>query len=165
MLLTYHREAVARLDPLTLYGILRLRLDVFVVEQAAAYADLDGRDVEDGAELHWAADGPEVVATLRVLRDPDGALRVGRVATAARVRAHGVASELVRRALERCAELDARAPVVLDAQAHLADWYARFGFVVDGAGFEEDGIPHVPMRRAPAVGLRVAPGARPRPGV
>jgi len=151
VLLTYHRGAVAGLDPLTLYGILRLRLDVFVVELAAASPDLAGRDVADGAELHWAVDGPDVVATLRVLRDPDGALRVGRVATAAPVRAHGVASELVRRALERCAELDARAPVVLDAQAHLADWYARFGFVVDGAGFEEDGIPHVPMRLAPAV--------------
>lgn len=150
MPLTYHRGAVARLDPLTLYGILRLRVDVFVVEQAAAYPDLDGRDVEDGAEQLWAADGPDVVATLRVLRDPDGALRVGRVAAHARVRSHGVASELMRRALERCAELGPRAPVVLDAQAHLADWYARFGFVEDGAGFEEDGIPHVPMRLTPA---------------
>jgi ElaA protein len=148
---TYHRDAVAQLDPLTLYEILRLRVDVFVVEQAAAYRDLDGRDVEDGAEQHWAADGPDVVATLRVLRDPDGALRVGRVATAARVRSHGVASELMRRALERCSELDPRVSVVLDAQAHLAGWYARFGFVVDGDGFEEDGIPHVPMRLTPAV--------------
>ncbi|WP_258725449.1 GNAT family N-acetyltransferase [Cellulomonas sp. NS3] len=151
MLLTYHREAAARLDPLTLYRILRLRVDVFVVEQSAAYPDLDGRDVEDGAEQHWAADGPDVVATLRVLRDPDGALRVGRVATAARVRSHGVASELMRRALDRCTELDPGAFVVLDAQAHLADWYARFGFVAHGDPFEEDGIPHVPMRLTPAV--------------
>ncbi|UZN03275.1 GNAT family N-acetyltransferase [Cellulomonas sp. S1-8] len=149
MLVTYHRGAVAQLDPRTLYGILRLRVDVFVVEQAAAYPDLDGRDVEEGAEQHWAADGSDVLATLRVLRDTDGALRVGRVATAARARSHGVASELVRRALARCAEIDPRAPVVLDAQAHLADWYGRFGFVVDGAPFAEDGIPHVPMRRAP----------------
>jgi ElaA protein len=37
---------------------------------------------------------------------------------------------------------------VLNAQAYLEDWYARFGFVRDGADFMEDGIPHVPMRRA-----------------
>ena len=146
---TYHRAPVAQLDPRTLYGILRVRVDVFVVEQDAPYADLDGRDLEPGAELLWAADGADVVATLRVLRDPDGALRIGRVATAARARGHGVASELMRRALARCVELDARAPVVLDAQAHLADWYGRFGFLVAGVAFAEDGIPHVPMRRTP----------------
>jgi ElaA protein len=36
---------------------------------------------------------------------------------------------------------------VLDAQTYLHDWYARFGFVRDGADYVEDGIPHVPMRR------------------
>ncbi|NCT90478.1 GNAT family N-acetyltransferase [Cellulomonas sp. APG4] len=135
------------MDPLTLYAILRLRVDVFVVEQRAAYPDLDGRDAEPGAELLWAADGDEVLATLRILREPDGALRVGRVATAPAARSRGVASMLMRVALERCAALDPTAPVVLDAQAHLAGWYARFGFEVAGAGFDEDGIPHVPMRR------------------
>lgn len=147
---TYHRAATRTLDPLTLYAILRLRVEVFVVEQHAAYPDLDGRDVEDGAELLWAADGDEVVATLRVLRDTDGWLRIGRVATAAQARSRGVASELMRRGVERCAERDAAAPVRLDAQTHLADWYARFGFVVDGPGYDEDGIPHVPMTRPSA---------------
>jgi ElaA protein len=55
----------------------------------------------------------------------------------------------MREALARCAALDPSAPIVLDAQAHLAHWYARFGFVVAGEGFDEDGIPHVPMRREP----------------
>lgn len=148
--LTYHRATVAETDPLALYAILRLRVEVFVVEQRAAYPDLDGRDVEDGAELLWADDDGAVVATLRVLRDPDGAQRVGRVATAASARSRGVASELMRRGVERCAERDPAAPVRLDAQEHLAAWYGRFGFVVDGPGFDEDGIPHVPMTRPPA---------------
>lgn len=149
--LTYHRASAAQIDPLTLYGILRLRVEVFVVEQDAAYPDLDGRDVEPGAELLWAADGTDVVSTLRVLHDPEGVLRVGRVATAARARSLGVASQLMRHAVARCTELDPGAPVVLGAQAHLAGWYARFGFVVDGPGYDEDGIPHVPMRRVPEV--------------
>ncbi|WP_199424310.1 GNAT family N-acetyltransferase [Actinotalea solisilvae] len=149
-MLTYHRAPARDLDALTLYAILRLRVEVFVVEQEAAYADLDGRDVEPGAELLWAQEDGDVVATLRVLHDDDGALRLGRIATAPVVRSRGVASELMRRGLDRCAELDPSAPVVLDAQAHLAGWYARFGFEVDGPGFDEDGIPHVPMRRSGA---------------
>jgi ElaA protein len=143
----FYRADIRGIDPLTLYAILRLRVDVFVVEQRCPYPELDGRDVEPGAELFWAIDGPRVLATLRLLHDADGALRMGRVATVPVARSGGVASQLVRVALERCAELDPSAPVVLDAQSHLARWYARFGFDVTGEEFEEDGIPHVPMRR------------------
>lgn len=149
MTVTFHRCETRTIDPLILYAILRLRVDVFVVEQACPYPDHDGRDVEPGAELHWAADGTEVLATLRVLREPDGALRVGRVATSREARSRGVASGLMREAVDRCAALDPAAPVLLDAQAHLAHWYERFGFVVAGERFDEDGIPHVPMRREP----------------
>ena len=47
-------------------------------------------------------------------------------------------------------------PVVLDAQSHLIDWYAGFGFVVDGAEYvDEDGIPHTPMRRIPPAAREV----------
>jgi ElaA protein len=143
----FHHAHVRAIDPLTLYAILRLRVEVFVVEQSCPYPELDGRDLEPGAELFWATDGPDVLATLRVLHDADGALRVGRVATACVARSRGVASRLMQEALERCAELDPSAPVVLDAQSHLARWYARFGFDIAGEEFEEDGIPHVPMRR------------------
>jgi ElaA protein len=143
----FHHAEVHAIDPLTLYAILRLRVEVFVVEQSCPYPDLDGRDVEPGAELLWATDGPDVLATLRVLHETHGAFRLGRVATVAAARSRGVASQLMSEALQRCAELDPSAPVVLDAQAHLARWYARFGFEVAGEEFDEDGIPHVPMRR------------------
>lgn len=136
------------MDPVLLYRLLELRVAVFVVEQTAAYPDLDGRDVEPGAELLWSEEAGAVLATLRVLRDPD-ALRIGRIATAPAARGRGTASVLLRLALERCTELAPTLPVVLDAQEHLAGWYARFGFVIDGAGFLEDDIPHVPMRRPP----------------
>ncbi|GAA2725134.1 GNAT family N-acetyltransferase [Cellulomonas aerilata] len=155
MTVVLHRSAVRTIDPLELYAILRLRVSVFVVEQACPYPELDGRDVEAGAELLWATDSGDVVATLRVLHDADGALRVGRVATAPAARSRGVAAELMRAALDRCAEIDPSAAVVLDAQAHLAPWYGRFGFTVDGDAFDEDDIPHVPMRRE----AQVAPGA------
>jgi ElaA protein len=134
---------LAELDVSTLYRILALRVDVFVVEQKCPYPELDGRDLEPSARLVWAERDGAVLATLRLLVDPDGSARIGRVATAAEVRGAGLAAMIMTRALE----LAAGRPIVLDAQAHLAGWYARFGFTRVGADFDEDGIPHTPMRR------------------
>lgn len=134
---------LAEIDPVTLYKLLALRVDVFVVEQDCAYHELDGRELEPGALLVWAQLDDEVLATLRVLGDADGSARIGRVATAPRARSLGLAARLMERALELAGDR----PVVLDAQSHLADWYARFGFARAGDDFVEDGIPHTPMRR------------------
>lgn len=149
MTITRHRSTAAQLDPVLLYRLLQLRVAVFVVEQQAAYPDLDGRDVEAGAELLWSEEDGAVLATARVLRDPD-AMRIGRVATDPAARSRGVASALMRFAVERCAEIAPGVPILLDAQEHLADWYSRFGFAVHGERFLEDDIPHVPMRRLPS---------------
>jgi ElaA protein len=123
-----------------LYGILRLRAEVFVVEQECAYLDPDGRDLEPSTRHLWVEDDHAVVAALRVLREPDGATSIGRVVTAPAHRSRGLAAELVKTALA-----DADRPVRINAQSHLRDWYAGFGFQVAGAEFVEDGIPHVPM--------------------
>jgi predicted GNAT family N-acyltransferase len=144
--LDYRLAPVASIDPLVLYRILWLRVSVFVVEQEAAYPEIDGRDIEPGAELMWAEDDGEVVSTLRLLAETGG-MRIGRVATAPSARGRGAAAELMRRAVERCEERAPATPIVLDAQAQLEGWYARFGFVVSGEPFAEDGIPHLPMRR------------------
>lgn len=130
------------LDPRTLYGILALRSAVFVVEQDCVYLDPDGRDLEPDARQLWVERGGEVVATLRVLRDPDGTAHIGRVATAASARGTGIAAALMRRALELVPEGE----VVLGAQAYLERWYEKFGFVRTGPDYIEDGIPHLPMR-------------------
>jgi ElaA protein len=130
------------LDAVTLHEIVRLRQDVFVVEQECAYADLDGRDLEAGALQVWAEDADgSVVATLRVLREAGGEVRIGRVATVRSMRGRGLARALVTEALD-----ETEGTVVLDAQNHLAQWYAALGFERVGEEFVEDGIPHVPMR-------------------
>lgn len=129
-------------DIVTLHEILRLRQDVFVVEQAAPYRDIDGRDLEPGTVQFWAGHG-SVDATLRLLREPDGSERIGRVATAKAARGQGLSSQLMEAAIA-----ESRSDrIALDAQAHLEQWYARFGFVRSGADFAEDGIPHLPMTR------------------
>ena len=136
----------ADLDPLTAYRLWALRSQVFVVEQDCPYLDLDGRDLEPLTRHLWVEQGGAPVATLRLLDDGDE-LRIGRVATVVTARGQGLAARLVRAALELAGE---RA-VVLDAQSHLVDWYAGFGFAPSGPGFLDDGIPHTPMRR-PAPG-------------
>lgn len=133
--------AFADLDPFTLYAILRLRVDVFVVEQACAYPELDGRDTEASARHHWIEEDGSVVACLRVLTEPDGSTRIGRVATAPHARRRGHAARLLVSALASVPR-----PVVVHAQSHLASWYATFGFAREGADFLEDGIVHTPMR-------------------
>ncbi|WP_134765574.1 GNAT family N-acetyltransferase [Nocardioides sp. 1609] len=136
----------ALLDLRTLYAVARLRQDVFVVEQACPYPDLDGRDLEDGTRhvlLQDARDDPRgLLGVARVLDDGD-VWRVGRVVLAREARGRGLADHLVRTALAVCPGRD----VVLDAQSPLAGWYAGFGFEVSGPEFLEDGIAHLPMRR------------------
>lgn len=135
--------ALTDLDPATLYEILRLRVDVFVVEQNCAYPELDERDVEPGARQLWVERAGAVAATLRLLADADGTARIGRVATRAHLRGSGLAAMLMREAIALTGERD----IVLNAQVYLEQWYRRFGFVRDGENYDEDGIPHVPMRR------------------
>ena len=140
---TVHVASFAELDPLTAYRLWQLRQQVFVVEQDCPYLDLDGRDLEAGTRHLWINHDSAPVAYLRVLTDPDGA-RIGRVLVAAGHRGAGLAALLMARTLELVGDL----PSVLDAQSYLARWYERFGYVATGPEFLDDGIPHVPMRRA-----------------
>jgi ElaA protein len=137
-----HSARFAELDPATLYALLRLRVDVFVVEQHCPYPELDGRDVEPGTVHLWLDHDGAVAAYLRILEDP-AAARFGRVCTAGAHRGAGLSGRLLTAALDLIGDR----PVVLDAQAHLAGFYARYGFEINGERFVEDGIPHVPMAR------------------
>src|SRR4051794_17533547 len=103
----YRLAPLAGVDATTLYRILWLRVQVFVVEQRAAYEELDGRDIEPGALLMWAESDDELLGTLRILTEPDGGFRIGRVATSAAARGRGVGAELMRRAVTHCVESDA----------------------------------------------------------
>lgn len=146
------------LDPDTLYALLQLRAEVFVVEQDCPYLDPDGKDRHPEAlHLLGLADDGSLAAYLRIL--PAGLsypqVSFGRVLTAPAWRGRGLGDALVRAAL---AEIETRWPgadVQIGAQAHLQDYYGRHGFVASSAPYVEDGIPHVDMLRrgaAPAAG-------------
>ncbi|KAF0847786.1 GNAT family N-acetyltransferase [Nocardia caishijiensis] len=136
------RSWAADLDSATLYRLLRLRVDVFVVEQECAYPELDGRDLLPGTRHLWIDDDGEIAATLRLLEERDG-FRIGRVCVAAYARKRGYTTRLMQAALAETGS----ATVRLDAQSHLTGMYAKFGFTVDGPEYDDDGIMHVPMRR------------------
>jgi len=131
----------AEISAADLHDILKLRVDVFVVEQDCAYPELDGRDNDPATRHVWVEGDDEPRAYLRVLDDGD-ARRIGRVVTAVSARGAGLAADLVDHAVA-----STPGPWVLDAQSHLEHWYTERGFSVTGPEFVEDGIPHVPMRR------------------
>jgi len=133
----------AALDALTAYSLWKLRQDVFVVEQEAAYADLDGRDLApETRHVVMEDDNGVVLGCARVLDEGDE-WRIGRVALHRTVRGQGWADRIMQAALQVCPDRD----IVLDAQSPLAAWYAGFGFEVCGPEFLDDGIPHLPMVR------------------
>lgn len=141
--MTIVEKSFAELSAAELYEILRLRVDVFVVEQECAYPELDGRDLEPATRHLWLADGGTIVAYLRVLRDPDG-FRIGRVVTHARHRGGGVG----RRLFQAAVDAHSGERIDIEAQSHLAGWYETFGFRVVGEEFLDYGIAHVPMSTA-----------------
>ena len=141
--LVLHRASGPEITAADLYGLLCLRSEVFVVEQACAYLDLDGRDLEPGTTHLWLTSGDGTVAsTVRLLTEPAGRHRIGRLVTAPAHRGRHLTGRLIEEALALTA-----GPVVLAAQSHLVHVYERHGFAPDGAEFLEDGILHTPMRR------------------
>lgn len=138
-----------------LYALLRLRAEVFVVEQDCPYQDLDDKD-RKGLHL-WAerpaepaSKGGRVLAVTRLL--PAGVsyeneVSIGRVVTAEEVRRSGLGKELMVRSLEALHAHWPGEPIRLSAQQYLERFYAGFGFETVGESYLEDGIPHVAMTR------------------
>ena len=130
------------LDARVLEALLRLRQQVFIVEQGCAYADIDGHDLEAATRHLWIEAAGRAIATLRVRPDRSGSAHwIGRVCTAPEARGRGLATRLLHEAM---ASTPGR--LRLNAQERLVTWYSSFGFRVSGPAFDEDGIRHVPMR-------------------
>ena len=145
---TLRRSWAADLDPATLYSLLKLRVEVFVVEQACPYPELDGRDLEPRTRHYWllGRDGsPErVLGCLRLLKEPDGGYRIGRLCVERESRGNGLSRRLMDAVLAEVGD----GHCLLDAQTPYVDFYAGHGFVPIGEAYDWDGIEHVPMRRS-----------------
>lgn len=146
------------------YQLLRLRIDVFVVEQTCAYAELD----DDDPSIHTQhvqgrlKQSGQLVAGARVIRaavDNSGkrevaVVKIGRVVVASEWRGSGVARELMEEVLDYI-EKSFQSPVLqqklpqpevhLSAQTYVSGFYRDLGFKVVSGEYLEDGIPHVDM--------------------
>jgi len=132
-----------------LYELLQFRQAVFVVEQASAYADLDGRDQR--AEHLLLRRRGALIGCLRVT-EPDPLARIGRVAVAAAERGHGIARGMMELALQRANEVYPHRDVAVSAQTYLEPFYRSLGFVAVSAPYDDGGIPHIDMVGPPRSG-------------
>ncbi|MEQ1437789.1 GNAT family N-acetyltransferase [Fontimonas sp. SYSU GA230001] len=137
------------LDADTLYAFLKLRSDIFVVEQNCAYPDIDGLDPQCRHLCGFDADG-ELRAYLRLL--PPGLKNahpaIGRLVVAAPARGRELGRRIMLEGLRACGLHYPGQAVFLSGQQHLQHFYESLGFRVISAPYLEDGIPHVDMLRA-----------------
>lgn len=145
--ITWHCVPFDALTLQQLYALLRLRQEVFAVEQASIYLDVDGRDTH---ALHlFAIRGEAVVACCRVLAPgvKYAEASIGRVCTASSARGTGLGKVLMQHALACCDERYAGLGIRISAQRYLKAFYEDFGFEQTSEVYDEDGIPHIEMLR------------------
>jgi ElaA protein len=142
---TIYHKAFAALNPYELYAIIRLRNEVFVVEQACVFQDADNKDPHCHHLLVW--DNDQLVAYARLL--PEGLMyeemSIGRIVSSPVYRGTGAGKLLVSRAIDACKALFGEAPIRIGAQLYLTGFYASFGFRQTGEVYLEDGIRHIEM--------------------
>jgi len=140
------QKTFTELTNIELYSLLRLRAEVFVVEQAAAYQDVDNKDQ---VALHFfALEGAEVVAYLRVFKAGDyfEEAGIGRVVVKSTHRGLGLGHELMKKAT---LFMDAHryGTIHISAQTYLQKFYEFYGFKPCTVLYYEDGLPHIGMQR------------------
>ncbi|ADZ69807.1 GNAT family N-acetyltransferase [Polymorphum gilvum] len=129
-----------------LHALLKLRVDVFVVEQACPYREIDGLDPQAEHYLLRDADGA-LAGCLRLfapgVNGPQA--RLGRIVVAPQRRGLKLGHQLVAEGIARARALHPGCAIALSAQAHLEDFYAGHGFAAVSPPYLEDGIAHVDM--------------------
>jgi ElaA protein len=128
------------------YAILKLRSEVFVVEQNCVYLDTDDKD-QDSYHLCGWLDNNILAAYTRIM--PPGAsyadASIGRVVTAPATRKSGYGKLLMEKSIAACFELFDTPSITIGAQQYLTKFYQDLGFIQVGMPYLEDGIPHIKM--------------------
>lgn len=147
MLLTHTVKTFQELSTDELYVILRLRAEVFVVEQNCPYQDLDSKD--QSCHHLMLYDSGELVAYCRLV--PAGISysenAIGRVISAPSHRGKGLGKKIMELAITYCEGIWGKGPIRLGAQVYAKGFYESLGFVAEGEEYLEDDIPHVEMVR------------------
>lgn len=139
------------LDTFTLYSLLQLRVDVFVVEQNCPYPELDDKDLHPQTRHVILKKGEKVIAYSRILA-PDvsfaGFPGIGRICISQTARRLGLGKILVERTLAETATLWPNTDIHISAQCYLQRFYQDLGFQAASEPYLEDDIPHLKMVKA-----------------
>ena len=143
MALVLHKKTFQELTTDELYELLRIRSDVFVVEQNCVYQDLD---YDDQQSIHlWLSDGDKVVALCRVC--PAGThmseVSIGRVITTERGKGYG--TRIMVEGIKAAKEAFGATVIDIEAQEYAKGFYEQVGFHQSSEPFMLDGIPHIKM--------------------
>ena len=144
-MITWSYKSFDQLLPGELYSILRLRSEVFVVEQNCVFLDMDNKDLYCGHLMGW--DGHLLAAYSRIV--PAGVSygenSIGRIVTSPAARGSGIGRELLVKSIDHLYTLYGKCPIRIGAQYYLKKFYESFGFVQKGEIYLEDGIEHIEM--------------------
>jgi len=131
-----------------LYDLLKLRQDVFILEQESFYADIDGRD---GDALHYLITDTETGALLGAIRlfveAEENLARIGRVVIAPAARGTGLGRAMMQAGIDKARATVPGCRIHVSAQAYLEKFYGSLGFETVSDVYIEDGIPHIDMVR------------------
>jgi ElaA protein len=136
------------LTPLELYSIVRLRNEVFVVEQNCVFQDADNKDPASYHLMGW--ENEKLIAYSRII--PAGIAydlpSIGRVVTSPEARRNGTGKELMKESIEAIKKLFGNVSIKLGAQLYLKNFYESFQFIQSSKVYLEDGIEHIEMVRS-----------------
>lgn len=136
-------KAFNELSVSELHRIMMTRCAVFVVEQHNACQEIDETDANC---FHlWLEEEGQILSYARFFQDVDGISHIGRVLST--VRGKGYGARIMEAAIEACHDYFGIAPILLESQCAVSDFYAKHGFRVISEMFLENEIPHVLMRR------------------
>lgn len=139
------RKRFEQLSTNELFLLMRARVDVFVVEQACPYPELDDTDCHPQTlHLYDMADSM-VVSYARCYLKDETYSAIGRVLVAKPLRGEGVGFDLVTQAIRSCFKYFPKQHIYIGAQTYLLDFYRSFGFEPVGEAYLEDGIAHQDM--------------------
>jgi ElaA protein len=145
----WHCKPFSELSTNTLYQLLKLRCDVFVVEQNCPYPELDGLDMLPETRHLFAIRDNTIVAYARLLAKDDSYedhTSIGRVVVAAQYRKEKIGHTLIDQAIKETFALWPSTNIKIGAQFHLKKVYQSHGFEVVSEPYMEDGIEHCLMR-------------------
>lgn len=130
-----------------LYGLLRLREQVFIIEQDCIYPDIDNKD-QKALHVLGMAEG-EVISYARIFKPGDyfETAAIGRVVTDKTYRNLKIGFTLMQKSIAAVEEYFSETTITISAQCYLTGFYESLGFVQVGEGYLEDNIPHIRMVR------------------